>query len=662
MQLQIREIVLWAKREGHEPRRVKFEPGKLNIITGWSKTGKSAVIPIIDYCLGSDTCAIPVKTIRDATAWFGIVVETEFGQYLFARREPGGSKSTNEMVMLEGPSVTVPDNIGALTRTNVRAVKDTLDNLAGLSHLDIDVGDQTAPGRSRGRPSFRDMMAFTFQPQNVVANPDVLFYKADTTEHREKLKAIFPYVLGAITPEILAVQHDAQRIRQELTRKEREFERLRQASLRWSAEVDSRIAVARELGLLRFDPPSLVSLTEKINLLREIVAGAEDIGSVTRDQVVGAAAEASNLAEEEAHLSSKLTLLKRRYADMTSLRRTSSEVHRALSVKRDRLKISEWIRDLQIEEYSCPMCGSQPVETSEKVETLHRALRRTEREVSEFAAMPAAFDREYSRVQAEIDQTTEQLTAIRIRRRAAENWTNENRERQYSMTAASRYVGALEEALSRYDEIGQDGELALEIDGLRTRLAELEDRLQKADVANALNRVRRRFTGYASRVIPGLDAENPEDPIHLHTGDLTIKVTGKGRENYLWEIGSGANWLAYHLTTSIALHQLFLERPDSPVPSFVVYDQPSQVYFPNRPRPRGDEKEGEEAKYRDEDIEAVTKIFRTLSDAVIARKGRWQAIVLDHAAEEIWGGLPAIHVVDEWRGRKLVPESWLSEG
>ena len=132
MQFQIREIVLWAKKAGHAPRRVRFEPGRLNVITGWSKTGKSAVIPIIDYCLGSDTCAIPVKTIRDATAWFGLLVDTEVGQYLFARREPGGAKATNEMVMLEGPVVEVPESLERVPRTTVRAVKDTLDGLAGL--------------------------------------------------------------------------------------------------------------------------------------------------------------------------------------------------------------------------------------------------------------------------------------------------------------------------------------------------------------------------------------------------------------------------------------------------------------------------------------------------------------------------------------------------
>ncbi len=74
------------------------------------------------------------------------------------------------------------------------------------------------------------MMAFTFQPQNIVANPDVLFFKADTYEHREKLKTIFPYVLGAVSPEVLAAQHELEFVKKELSRKERELANIRQVS------------------------------------------------------------------------------------------------------------------------------------------------------------------------------------------------------------------------------------------------------------------------------------------------------------------------------------------------------------------------------------------------------------------------------------------------
>src|SRR4051794_757117 len=93
MHLQILHIALWS-RKGHKPRVVDFEPGLVNVISGASKTGKSAVIPIIDYCLGSGKCTIPVGTIRDVCSWFGIVFDTLEGKKLFARREPGDQKQT----------------------------------------------------------------------------------------------------------------------------------------------------------------------------------------------------------------------------------------------------------------------------------------------------------------------------------------------------------------------------------------------------------------------------------------------------------------------------------------------------------------------------------------------------------------------------------------
>lgn len=58
-------------------------------------------------------------------------------------------------------------------------------------------------------------MAFCFQPQNIVANANTLFYKADTTDHRTKLINIFPYILGAVTPEILAKRQEINNLSKE---------------------------------------------------------------------------------------------------------------------------------------------------------------------------------------------------------------------------------------------------------------------------------------------------------------------------------------------------------------------------------------------------------------------------------------------------------------
>lgn len=72
MKLAILKVILWPKDTNQSPRIVHFKPGKINIITGESGTGKSTLTWIIDYCLGSEKCSIPVGLIRDLTGWFGL--------------------------------------------------------------------------------------------------------------------------------------------------------------------------------------------------------------------------------------------------------------------------------------------------------------------------------------------------------------------------------------------------------------------------------------------------------------------------------------------------------------------------------------------------------------------------------------------------------------
>jgi hypothetical protein len=160
----------------------------------------------------------------------------------------------------------------------------------------------------------------------------------------------------------------------------------------------------------------------------------------------------------------------------------------------------------------------------------------------------------------------------------------------------------------------------------------------------------------AGKLLPHLDAERPNDPVRLSIEDLTIQIKGRDREDFLWEIGSGANWLSYHVAVSLALQQFFVGPAHSPVPSFVVYDQPSQVYFPRSVK--RDAQTGDPI-LRDEDSEAVKRTFKVMADVVKGAEGKLQIIVLDHADEAVWGKIPGVKKVDEWRdGQKLVPETW----
>jgi hypothetical protein len=82
------------------------------------------------------------------------------------------------------------------------------------------------------------------------------------------------------------------------------------------------------------------------------------------------------------------------------------------------------------------------------------------------------------------------------------------------------------------------------------------------------------------------------------------------------------------------------------VPGLLIYDQPSQVYFPKRAA-GDDESAAAEVVWRDQDVEAVRKVFALLGSEVRAANHRLQIIVLDHAGEDVWGGLDGVVLTEE---------------
>jgi hypothetical protein len=658
MYFQIKELVLWPRRAGLRPQRIKFALGKVNVITGASRTGKSAVTPIIDYCLGARACGIPVKTIRDACAWFGVVVSTPQGEKLFARREPGQHRATDEMYLLEAPVVEVPDQI-ALKNTNADQVRRMLDELCGLTNLDFSAGTEVS-GFS-GRPSFRDLGAFVFQPQNIIANKDILFYKADTHEHREKLRTIFPYILNAITPELLAKEHELRQLERELRRKDRELNETQQVSAQWIAEIQSKVAEARELGLIPSSAPAQMTQEEMLELLRGIVKKTDLTLHVSSSTISAALNELMSLEKEEAEVSRELGGLRRRLGEMKRLRESSSSYHEALQIQRDRLQVADWLSGQHTGDEECPVCGGSLEESGDKLKELVGALQELEKATGVTQEIPAAFDKEFQRVQTGARELSEKLNAVQIRRTALEQTSAEVRDRQFKASRASRFVGSLENALQIYERLGQDNKLVTEVNALRERVASLRREINASDVEGRKKRALAIVNATAGKLLPKLDVESPDDPVSLSIENLTVQVLGQQRADYLWEIGSGSNWLSYHLAIMLGLQQFFLSLKHSPVPGLLLFDQPSQVYFPKRLAERPSDADDDPQLSDDEDVEAVQKAFRVMAEVVTDSKERLQIIVLDHAAEAIWGGIPGVHLVDEWRnGRKLVPLEWLA--
>ena len=656
MLFQIKEIILWPRNSSFAARRLQFAPGKVSVISGASRTGKSAVIPIIDYCLAANDCSIPVKTIRDACEWFGVVVKTSTGDKLFARREPGAQRSTDEMFIMEGREIgEVPQRI--VKNTTADNIRKALDELSGLSNLDFGAGQSSGFDQ---RPSFRDLSAFVFQPQNVVANPEVLFFKTDQYKHREKLRTIFPYVLGAVTAALLAKQHELRRLQLELRRKEGELKKAEAVSAEWIGELRAKVSEARELGVLPAAENTELAREQMLAALEEVVKRTDVTLSVSATTISEAVREFNALDNEETNVSRELTSLRRRLSEMTRIRESAAGYHEALRIQRERLQISDWLGNHRAGDESCPVCGGDFAQSVEKLGELRQSLQNIEEQAGDNFEIPAAFDREMQRVQGEVADGIEKLKAIEIRKKSLSERSAEANTKQYQAKRVERFVGNVENALNLHRRLGEDAELNAEVSRLKGRVQELQIELARENVEERKNRALRIVNNNAGRLIPLLDCERPDDPVSLQIDDLTVKVIGANREDYLSEIGSGSNWLAYHIAVTLGLQQFFLSLAHSPVPGFIVLDQPSQVYFPKRLAVKTNETP-DEPQYRDEDIEAVKKAFNVMNNVVEAAKGRLQIIVLDHAPAEVWDGLPNVVSFEEWReGVKLVPAEWIA--
>ena len=95
----------------------------------------------------------------------------------------------------------------------------------------------------------------------------------------------------------------------------------------------------------------------------------------------------------------------------------------------------------------------------------------------------------------------------------------------------------------------------------------------------------------------------------------------------------------------------------------MVFDQPSQVYFPQKTARKNNtrKEESNDSLIDDEDKNAVQKIFSTFCKFMDDTNSKIQIIVMEHADDDIWGGIDNIHLAKRWRGNneKLVPAEWL---
>src|SRR5271154_7205694 len=122
LSLQIAKLILYSNKG--QVRELVFRIGALNILTGASKTGKSAIIDIIDYCTGRSECNVAEGVIRRYVGWYAILFQLNGGQILIARRNPPvGERTSGDVYMDRGSAIDTPPESLLSKNTTVDAVE-----------------------------------------------------------------------------------------------------------------------------------------------------------------------------------------------------------------------------------------------------------------------------------------------------------------------------------------------------------------------------------------------------------------------------------------------------------------------------------------------------------------------------------------------------------
>jgi Protein of unknown function (DUF3732) len=653
MKAKIARVILWPKRKDAEPsyRAVEFKRMRgVEVVTGGSQRGKSALIYIVDYCLGSEQCRIPIGRIRETVEWFGVELAFE-GKHrlLLCRRNPGDQASTDEMRIAEGRRIeieSVPvDVIGR------REVINRLNARAGLPELPV--GPE-----SEGRPSFRDMIALNFQPQHIIANPTTLFYVTDFSK-AQKLEHLFPLILGAETPETVETRnrlHALQKDREDALQK---LNQALDAARMWTPQLRAYFLNFQQLGFIDPAQEWRDSWTAEtyVSHLQGIPAkiASQPPPPLPQGAARSLSRQIASLRRREEELDAELNDIQRRVSRVERFKALTDNYRDALNTQQHRLQPVSWFSQHLSENPKCPLCGNENEKAKEQVANLVAATHQVEQSLQDVSRTPAVVSDELVDLEAEQRARESELNDTRRLLEELENRDEEIQQQKRTTAALNRAAGELDAILKTLAQVEDSGRLRTRLQTFEDKIAELQATLDEPAIQRrqreSLDRISKRIAHYAEII----GVEHTHRRPRLDPRRLTIRFAGEGgREDALWEIGSAANWMGYHVAALLALHEHMRSQPNSPVAQFVVFDQPSQPYFPEK---------GWRTRRQSEDLQRVSSVFKALSDFATANEDRVQVIVIEHAGSAAWQGFANVKVVEEWRGedegKALIPSSWV---
>ncbi len=635
------ERVLVFNKDGGK-RAIPFKDG-LNIVTGDSKTGKSALIEIVDFCLFSSRSSIPKGKITDFAHLYVLILKVDDKYILIGR--PARDNSNYAYLTLEFDLTTLEGlELGYFDNLNLKPIKNDVqtefEELVGLSVRQLNDSEE----RPLGKLSIRDTVSFVFQHQNLVANKHAVFYRLDDAIKRKRVIEAMPVLFGAadenyydlsrqqknIERQIIAEQKILDRLAASQTNQKKYLEDLIQvyySLLGLVLEKDLSLAQLRKIGLALPNPPEVLENQSKVYQDISTFQRERELLYVQRDEIEKALNNLFQSTDESFDYAKELVRV---------------FTHQNQSVDGD---------------ITCPICSSQVSQLNENIKMLsdskaklvdeltkvHGYSKDNSVTINDLKGRKRVVDSDIARLSRNIKQ----LTVI------DEKFMEGKNKREEIIFQR----GVIESSIRNYlNENVNGGERAL-MNDLRTELSSIMEKLKKYNLDEFYSSSEDLLKRNMDRIANKLDFEDELKPINFFFDlkDLSFYHLHNNEKIRLDEMGSGANWLACHLSIFLSFLHLSSSRKKSMIPTFLMFDQPSQVYFPKTASK--DQMEQEDQVMYDDNIEQVRKIFRVIDEEVNLIEKEYgvrpQVIVLEHANDDQFRK----HIIKEWdksKGQGLI--------
>ncbi|WP_256994990.1 DUF3732 domain-containing protein [Streptomyces sp. WY228] len=650
--MQLRSIILYSK--SGDKRVLDFRLGELNIVTGTSQTGKSALLDIVDFCLGRDEITLPATAIFRTVAWYAVMLQLNDTRIFVARPAPGPNARSVTNGMIEvGADLAIPE----LADLKVAADSDTIRRQIGRR---IGIGDPRAEAPAGGfaaplSANLGHAMLLCLQNQDEVALKRALFHRQNDEAHiRSALKTTIPYFLGAVPEDQAARQQQLLQARRALRKAQNDLKAAQELNRDVEARLRSLLSEARVHGLVGDTAALDNDRSAILAALREAASfqpGNRFDDQQQRRQELELSQQASKLRRQLRTVAEERKLLTDLEAEENGYR---GVVGRGMS----RLSALDLVpAGTSGTAGMCPACGSTLEDPDPTVTDMQHTLQELRGQLDAVrAAQPRREQalRELEQVAVELRQRLRgiegALSVLAEERERHAGLLGQAETQAYTRGRIDAYLGQINSA-SDGREIQQ---LESDVSIAQRIVQELEAQLDADDIEGRLSHSLGYISSQMTRHARYLRLEQGDRLVRLDLKKLTVVTDAIDEVTELIRIGSGKNHVGYHLAAHLALHQYFVSN-HRPVPRFLMLDQPTQPYYPSDMAKRRGKLEDLSG---DDDREAVKRLFRLMYEITASLSPDFQMIVSDHAdLPDDWFQQCVRY---NWRdGETLIPPGWL---